>query len=102
MFKKKELMEKMQEELKKRVEIDPSDKKWIDNGADILSAFQGSAEKRLLERIENVIEVTKNKIVVTTNVDEVRVLQGQVIAMWSILATIKTWRDYANKEKQNG
>jgi hypothetical protein len=97
MFKKQELMEKMQEELKKRVEIDPSDKKWLDNGVvDMPSA----AEKRLLERIEGVIEATKNKLVITSNVEEMRVMQGQIQAMWSILATIKQWRDYAKtKEK---
>jgi hypothetical protein len=93
-------MEKMEAELKKQIQIDPTDKKWLDSGAvDMLSAFVGSAEKRLLERIENVAKATLNKLAMASNVDEMRVMQGQIQAFWSVLATIKTWRDYAAKEK---
>jgi hypothetical protein len=104
MFDKKELMRKMEEELKKQIQVDPADKKWLDSGAvDMLSAFMGNAEKRLIERINGVADASMKKLVMTSDVAEMRVLQGQIQAFWSVLATIKIWRDYAaKKEKQNG
>ena len=101
MFKKQRVVEEVQKEFKKKVEIDSADKLWMDAGnVDMKSAFVGAPEKRLIKRIEDVVEASKNVLVLTTDIERVRLLQGQINAMQSILGTIKQWQDYAkSKEK---
>jgi hypothetical protein len=55
MFKKQGVVEQVMKEFKKEVQIDPADKIWMDAGnVDMLNAFSGIPEKRLLKRIDMV------------------------------------------------
>jgi len=100
---KKEALKKYTDDLKKVSNLSQADKEYCKNfGHSIKGTIDSPFFKRLMGVVESVENATKEKIVIEADLELVRLMQGEAIAMKSIIGYVREFEaEIKNNLKEN-